>query len=54
MGTFFTSVLNGRLIEFVRKYNIIGAEQTGIKKTLYNTSYFYFKISKLFVFVHRR
>ena len=32
MGKLFTSVVNNRLNEFVRKYNIVGAEQAGFKK----------------------
>ena len=32
MGKLFTSVVHSRLNEFVRKYNIVGAEQPGLKK----------------------
>ena len=32
MGKLFTSVVNSRLNEFVRKYTIVGAEQAGFKK----------------------
>ena len=32
MGKLFTSVVNSRLNEFVRKYNSVGAEQAGFKK----------------------
>ena len=32
MGKLFTSVVNRRLNEFVRKYNVVGTEQAGLKK----------------------
>ena len=32
MGKLFTSVVNNRLNEFVRKYNIVGAEQARFKR----------------------
>ena len=46
MGKLFTSVVNNRLNEFVKTYNIVDPEQARFKKRPFNNrSHFYFKIS---------
>ena len=49
MDKLFTSVVNSRLNEFDRKYNIVGAEQAGLKND--HSTIDHFKISNWSVFV---